>query len=218
METNTELTSFFKDLKGQGGKGLRQLTKSLKTIGIVPKPSFGFRFFINALTHVSIIFLALLMLWIVIINKVEQRALEGEFKKQIEKNLGKALDNANKKSGGKFKEYLQPLRVPIETIQSLFTGDDPTRTNFNNSLLLLGFGIVVFLITIVVTALCTSSRNGVPVGRMLASVLLENFSIFIIVGVVEIMFFLTIAQFFVPIKPSVVINLLIKDMKAAFNQ
>jgi len=216
-ETQDQLTSFLHHLQAQGGKGLRQITSTLKMIGIVPNPSFGFRFFVNAVTHIAIVFLALLILWIFLISHVEQKSLEGEFEKQIEHNLSKALANANAKSGGKFKEYLQPLRVPLKTIQPLFQGDDPTGKNFNNSLLVIGFGIVVVLFTIMVTAVWTSSTNGVPVGKMLGGVVVENISIFLLVGMVEIMFFLIIAQYFVPIKPSIVINLLIKDLQNAFN-
>ena len=96
------------------------------------------RFAVNALIHVGVLFLALMVLWILVISGTEQEALEGEFKNEIENGLRQSLDSGNVSSNGELKKQMQVIAPTLQAIRPLFTDDDPSSKTYNNSLLILG--------------------------------------------------------------------------------
>ena len=177
----------------------------------------GARFALNALLHVAILFAALMALWLLIIQRIEQQALEGEFVSLVRNDLGAALEAADKASGGQFRRDLHPLLPLLEQLRPLVTGDDQTAANHNQMLLAVAFGFLA----VVLVAFCTMAATMASllpggVGFMLADIAFENLVIFAIIGAVEIWFFLSIVQHYIPVKPSSLLTEVIADLKAAF--
>lgn len=179
------------------------------------KPTWKLKFGLNVVSHVTILFLALTILFIAVIKNVEKDALQGEFVNAIHNGLSQSLEARDKKSNGKLKESLLPMEEFCIQVRGLYTLPDKATETYNNLLLVIAFSIIGLLVCVSITIiLCFQLGCGVSILKQYGYILLENLWIFILVLPIEVIFFLKVASHYVPGKPSAMITRTINDLKA----
>lgn len=178
----------------------------------------NFIFFLNLISHVCVIFIALTVLgWMVIFPK-EKSVLTREFTGNIGNNLTPALEEANRESTGELKKILTPTLSVFELMSKQYTEPDESITTYNNMLLAIASLVAGVFVTIVVTALVVGKTvaNYPSLGQSYKWVVIEQIVLMSVVGVVEAVFFLKVASKYVPTKPSLIVTRVIEDLKLAF--
>lgn len=178
-------------------------------------------FFTNLWSHVTILFLALTLLFWFVISRTERSAMTKEFKNQIDSNLPAALQSANISSGGSLKVALEPTLPALELMSQQIENDtlEDNVDSYNNMLLYIALLIFVIFLSIIASSLITTKLMGnvKNLGKKYAFVIFENVVVFLFIGAIEFTFFQQVASKFVPVKPSFLVNRLIEDLKNTFS-
>lgn len=219
VETLKRYKQFVADIQNSSTNGLKELLTTVRNFINGQKNASRFNIqvgakltsSINSLVHIGILFTALMVLWVTYISHVEQQTLENEFIKEIQSGVTQALKNNN------IPTDLKPLVPFLEDIQPLFDGDDQARKNFNQTLVLLGFGIASLLFVVAAVLVFVMLWSGVAVWKSVAIILLENFILFAIVGVIEYFFFTLVTKKYVPVLPSAIVKEIIQQIRNGFS-
>jgi hypothetical protein len=165
-------------------------------------------FALNVLLHVLILFTLLSVLYATYISKVETDAFKSEIKSAIGDNLPKTLA-ANDKDGA-FRKVLQG--APLDTLAKLYAKPERATTVYNKwlfrTMAIVVTGIVLTT-AIVMLFLYFSCNQCVPFWTILR----DNAIVFLLIGVVEFLFFMTIARRFIPSPPSLMLRRVYDDLK-----
>ncbi len=172
-------------------------------------PINSINFPVNILTHVTILFSFLTIIFIVYISKVEKSAFHNEISNNIQDGMQSVLNNPSIN-----KRYLQSVlkRMPLDTLINLY--NNPTEYSSNNNTMLFTqaiivmVGLVLIIISIIVVSYL-SCNKCVPVWPIAK----ENILTFILVGIIEFLFFYFVALHYIPIKPSTITYTVIDALK-----
>lgn len=172
---------------------------------------------LNAIVHVLILFTALTFLFMFLVSKTETRALQGEFDNALTTNLRKALESANTASNGDLRKVMVPMVTPLEVLQKTVDEPDGETEVYNRALYIYAFLIIGILGACLVTMLLVMSLGaGVPVAKMFFFVLVGNLVLFALVGGTEYVFFQKVATKYIPVKPSLITQQILTDIKTQF--
>jgi len=174
---------------------------------VCKRPPTNVTFFINVIIHVFILLMIISGFFFIYVSQLAKDKFRGELSDVITENLGDALRNAD--SEGYIKKGLQV--VDLEKFKDYYDRPDPTAANENSWLFRTTIMIVIVLVLllVIVVVIVKLFCKRIPFG----SVLVENLVLFTLVGAVEICFFLFIARYFVPTKPSLIIQSTIESIK-----
>jgi hypothetical protein len=169
------------------------------------------RFMLNALTHMALLWIALLLMFRFVISPSETNHLD-----QITTSLESVLNKANQESQGVLKQNLS--KVPLNKIKKLYnTTDETTTKKSNNDLFLLGVIIeLIFIFVILAIVLTIKFGFHLSIGKEYALIFAENLMIFIVIGLSEFAFFKMVSVKYASILPSDILNHIIIDMKQNF--
>jgi hypothetical protein len=169
----------------------------------------------NAVIHVLILFTALTLLFIFIVAKTETRALQGEFDNALTDNLRKALENAEIASGGVLRKTLQPMAEPLRFAENFVDERDAETETYNQSLFVYSFIVIGACALILLTMLLVASYEAKAPGvaKAFGALIFSNVVLFVLVGGTEFVFFKRVATKYVPIKPSLITEQIIEDIK-----
>ena len=170
-------------------------------------------FSLNALTHMTILWFALLLLFIF----SETESLQYQFEKAITENLTNSLNKANDSSAGQLKPSFEPLKESLKTLESLYDKPDKTTQKVNQDLIIIGLLIgIVFIATLIGILLTLKIGLKIPIGKIYGYILLENFFIFLFITTSQFAFFKLVVTKFIPIKESIILENIVNDLKNAF--
>jgi hypothetical protein len=200
-------------------EGVHAVTQSLQNNGCEIKTTKWQRFSLNALTHMSILFAALLLIFIFVISAAETRALQGEVDNALKENLKTALEEANEKSDGDFKEQISVIREPIQVMRTLYSGDDEATKLYNDGLFTIAFLVLTIFLCILLTSFMVLYWVvGVrSTSKAMKGIVVENIILFSLIGIVEYLFFTYVAMKYLPVEPSLVTRNIISEIKDVFN-
>lgn len=165
---------------------------------------------INCLIHVLILFTILSIFFIVYVSQLEERT----FKNEIGSLINEEFNNINEENKKSLQPYLE--KINLKKVKEIYSNPDSTVTINNQWLLRLSYSIIAFLLLLVIIlvgVLFFSCKMCVN----LKDILIENIVIFLLVGVVEICFFLYIASQYVPVAPSVITTTMIETLQKNFS-
>ncbi len=181
-----------------------------------PNTVFG----INILLHVFVLFTFLVVFYIVVVTKLETDAIHHQVKRALDSNLKLAFASADMTTDGQFKSAVQALDSVgvLDRLTIAFSVPDPANTEANKGLFQTAISACIALFLVIATfvfALSWLCKKKVYFPALLR----ENFIVFGLVGLVEILFFLAIALSFVPEVPSTLLKSIVdsfqKHVKAA---
>lgn len=165
-------------------------------------------FVFNILIHILILFTILSFIFIFVISKAEQNAFKDETQDAIGNNLPLALKQYDK--DGSLKQVLKQL--PLDKLQQLYDHPDESTTVYNQWLFRSMFVIIGGLIIIIlIPALMLWFSCGTCLPFL--NILRDNAIIFLLVGMIEVIFFLFIAKRYIPAPPSLLVSQVFDDLK-----
>lgn len=160
---------------------------------------------IDIYIHIIILLIILSIAFWKIISKTEVKSIQGEVKNQISNVLSKNVATGQTKTA--------MSSIPYDKLLKIYNGK-PSKNieDHNNSLLRLNITIIcVLIITFVIlwTVLSINCGKCIPVGK----IFIENIGLFVLIGVIEVLFFINIASKYVPVKPSFMVNTVLNHFK-----
>ena len=161
-------------------------------------PNFIFGF--NALLHVFILTAFLVIFYQVVVTKLETDAIKSELTHTLNKSLPQLFANID--TDDTLKSFLRNLQQTdiLDKFETLYSKPDPSTISWNSWLFLVAYGVIGGLFLVVVTVVLVTWTFGIDIH--LVALLRENTTLFIAIGIVELVFFLTIALNYAPAPPS----------------
>lgn len=214
--------SELKRLRGLASKGVNHVTKYLKESGYPIRPAFGTELALNVVFHVFILFLALTVLYMVVVAPLEEKSLSNQVSNQINAGIFNVFSSMDSKDSVKHKDSmkktLQNISPTLRKIRKLYEGEDPARKAHNQSVMNFAWAVVVALgLSFIVSVMILSFGSGVPMRKPVGTIIFENLIIFTIIGAAEFTFFKLVAAHFIPVKPSVVGKVALSTLKNSFS-
>jgi len=173
-------------------------TKSLVTFGT------------NIYVHMVFLFTILSLLFIFVISKMSEKALNNEVIDMLNENIlnqySYGLDEAEKLG---VKTVLKGL--PLETLSKYYSGEQQARKLNNDKVFeMIYMCVIIFIIIVIlVVVVCKLLCFDIPIKR----ILVENIIIFSGIGLVEFLFFYFIILNYIPIEPSYIIEYMLSEVK-----
>ena len=162
---------------------------------------------VNIGIHIMILFCILSCLFYFLISKVEKSTINSELTSNIDNIVQSISQNpeissylhgqAQSAIAEKLKEaYIQPNEVVATNNKWLFKS------------VIIANGAVFTVILVVILLLVLNCKECIQIGHIIA----ENVGTFLLVGVIEILFFLNVAIQYVPVHTDVVSNTFLREM------
>ena len=159
--------------------------------------------------HALFLFVALSLLYVFIISKMETQAFKDEIGSQIVNNLPQQLAKQDK--GKKLKLVLNSSSNSLDKLDKYYDQQTKETIAYNNGLKnMMVLIVIIFILSITLPYLFLrfTCNYKVPLG----SIILENIILFIFIGLFEVFFFLKIARKYIPTPPSKLINKIIDNL------
>ena len=160
---------------------------------------------IDIFIHIIILLAVLSIGFWTIIAKSEKDNLQG----QVENQIDNLIDNY--KAKGDEQKIL--ASIDYNKLSNIYDGKPSKEVkDSNKSLLKLNIiiiGMLFFTFIMIWIILNINCGKCIPVGK----IFIENIGLFIIIGIIEVLFFINIATKFVPVEPSFMVNTVINHFK-----
>ena len=166
----------------------------------------------NVLIHVIILFSFLSLFFFKFVSKVEEDAFKSELGDMIEENVNKVILN-NQDVKPRIKKILPALKK----LNVLYENPDGFTLERNILVKFSAIFMILILLSIFIT-ITTTLAFGCDKNVSIKHLIIENIIIFILIGIVEYMFFTRIAIKYIPTTPSLMINTLINTLKNQFKK
>lgn len=166
-------------------------------------------FLMNVFIHVMILLSIVSGFYFLFVSHLSKDVFRKQLKKLISKNFKKLLEHIDR------KEDIKKILSPIDLDKYINYYENKTGRDFevqNWWLKAMTVTVICALVLILIVfafVLVKSCNHCPPFGELIT----ENIVVFTFVGAIEILFFLFIAKNFVPVKPSLMVTSLIKDIR-----
>jgi len=169
---------------------------------------------VNALFHSAILFTFLSVFYMVYGSKIETKVSNKKFAGLMSKNIGKMLNEANRKSGGELKRGMAFLNPVWGILEKDYQKPDPTVKTYNTWLFRSATMLASFmLVSLGIILIVLKMSCGQCPTSFIWDIVAENAVIFSAVGAVEYMFFKNVALKMIPAPPSLMVNEVVKKIK-----
>jgi hypothetical protein len=180
---------------------------------------FNGEFFFNIALHVTFLFLFLSVFFIKYVKNIESVALNNEIDHIINNAFKNITNNDNiKQTINTIKDYNNTNSSYIfDYYKNIFNQDDQERNSVNttiiNSIVHIDVLLVFVLILFVIILIKTNSISLITIVHVIG----ENILTFILVGIVEYLFFTKIALNYVPSLPSNMYTSILANLQSNFS-
>lgn len=171
-------------------------------------------FFINCLIHILLLFSILTIFFVMYISGLEKKSYKNEINNLLGNEIDKTLQGLSPQDSQSLLKILD--QFDLEPIEQSFTKESDYVKINNQWLISLAECIIFFLVVIVIllfVLLFFSCHLCINVW----DIVYENLIIFILVGAIEIGFFIKIAAKYVPVDPSLMTTTMINNLKQKFS-
>jgi hypothetical protein len=165
-------------------------------------------FFLNCLIHIAILFIILTIFFLSYITSQEKKSYQKEIRNLFGKQIDQALNNNKYKND--LKKILQKIDLN-DFIQKY--SKEAEYVTINNKWLSSVCFCTIFFLCLLIICLFFILYYSCRLCTNVFEIMIENISIFVFVGCLEISFFLLIASKYVPVEPSLITNVLIQNLK-----
>ena len=162
---------------------------------------------INIGIHVMILFCILSCLFYFLISKVETKTINNQLTDSIDNIVDSISQNPQ------ISEYLNGSgqNIIAENLKQAYSQPDGTVTTNNSWLfksLIIGNISLFVIVTAIIILLTLNCNECIPIGHIIA----ENIGTFLLVGGIEVWFFLNVAIQYVPVHPDIVSTTFLSEM------
>lgn len=175
---------------------------------ILPKNIF---LIISIILHILILLLIISTFYFLFIANVAKKSFQNELKHAIYDNMISSIRKSDK--NGEIKKNLKEFN--LEKLKEHFKKADDITNIQNDWLVKVNYGtaVGVFILLCVTVFILYFSCGNVPY----STILLENIILFILIGAVEVVFFLYVGRKFIPTKPSLIMKTFIESVDKNLN-
>jgi hypothetical protein len=169
-----------------------------------------FNFTLNIVLHISILFLILSLFFIFYVSKLIKKKIDQELSGIIQNYFDKSFESLNPVEQKLIKITLKD--IPFDNLIKLYSQPDKKVETYNRWLFIMLIAVNIFFfifIIILISSPYLICNKSVPI----KNILLENITIFVFVGIVELLFFKFVALKYIPAPPSLMINSIIDGIK-----
>lgn len=165
---------------------------------------------LDGFLHIFMLLLFLTLFFVIILSKIEKE----ELKKQVSKGVESSVDELFKEVGNSnaVKNAFRKIDPELSGLEKIYEKSDSPSDEYNNglirdALIMVTTILVGFIMTVLI--LKFSAGRKIP----LLKIIIANIALFSLLVVIEFVFFMYISRNYVPVKPSVVIERTIKDIR-----
>lgn len=158
-------------------------------------------FIVNILVHMFIILLVLTFLFWNVISKKETTIITNEFVNNINRGFEGLDETLNPSQKDRIRQVVNDIRPGLNVFKKYFSKPDKTFVAKNKCLKDSNFRLVLMFLILILTV-CTIYHFAAHSNVHIFTILKENLFIFAIIAIFEYIFFKNIADYFIPIKPS----------------
>ena len=164
----------------------------------------------NISVHILFLFTILSVLFIKIISKLESQTINTELKTIISDSIDYNYNKLDLNQKILIKDGLKD--VDLNKLIKLYNNENLTKELNNKGIYDSIYTAIILLIVILLIILLVSKRlcNNIPIKH----ILIENIIIFIGVGIVEYLFFKYIILNYIPVKPSFMMDYMVKKIQS----
>jgi len=175
-----------------------------------PLVTKNINFFVNVIVHIFILLTIISTFFFLYISKLGKEKFHNEIEKIISNNMNKILRDGDK------EKYIKNLlkNLDLEKGKEIFNKPEKWSEIQNNWLVKITGTVIFILILIMIIILFIVYLFGYRIP--IESILKENIILFSLIGTVEIGFFFFIARYFIPTKPSLLLETLLNNLKTNF--
>lgn len=167
---------------------------------------------VNCVLHACILFTIIGGFYFLFVSKIAANGFKSTIQKQID-NIFKPLENRNLEQ---IKKYIKPNEQVLDKIIDLYDKPTETTKTQNDWIKRVYLLVIVFLLFIVILIVSLFKIFCHNVHVDIGHIIFENIVFFMLVGCVEIMFFLKIGMHYIPSKPSLLLTTILDSMKKSF--
>ena len=173
--------------------------------------SHNITFILNILIHVILLLSIISSFYLLYVSKLSSDIYKKELNSLLSENINKLFKDVTNSQKQTIKQYV-PSTILDKYIDHYKNTQSECFNMKNNFLKNITIGVIIVLIMVLIfiIIILKISCNACP---PIMELLQENIAVFIFVGVIEISFFLFIARYYIPVKPSVMVDSLIKSLK-----
>lgn len=197
-----ETLHILRTIRKEGLEGVGELNSYLKKNHITVEAPHGAVFALNIILHVFVLFLALTMLYIFVISPLESSTLQGEVDDKLTEALQSTWNATNPEAQTVIGNAIYVAMPALDRAALVYSKPDEKRKANNQNVFIRAGLISFFLLVLFIIVAAVLASCHVNLASHIKHVLGENAIIFIIIGVVEFMFFTFVAKKFVPTMPS----------------
>ena len=151
---------------------------------------------LDYIVHLFILFLILSLIFFLFISQVERKSLNDSIDSEIKTSIDNTTVTPN-----------PALGAHLIKLSKIYSGEDKAEVYYNDSLIYIASAVIIMLFICLLSVYLTmklSAHKNPPIYTILA----KNFLLFLLVGVVEYLFFVEIAVKYVPVEPSYIASIL----------
>ena len=161
---------------------------------------FNLSLFMNGSLHFLILFIILNLLFWVVITSVSKKAIYDEVTGNLKTPMKILIDKLSN------DQKIIRASLPYDNLKNIYKEKNTVVTVNNNNLLNLTIILIVLIFLFVFALAIIYSKKKNEDMPIFSHILTENMFVFLFVGLIEMIFFLTIAVNFVPSLPSHIIT------------
>lgn len=161
--------------------------------------TIGSTLVVNILVHILILFVFLYLFFFFFISHIEENTLNAQVDNLADNKIKSVLEEIDRMDTKKYIDWnLVKKTVEEELVDDENVNEFIHKNNTNLKYIGIIVAITIFLLAIVVYYYYTSQNKTVDI----AHIIKENIAVFLVVGIIELVFFKTTAIKYVPISPS----------------
>lgn len=160
---------------------------------------------INLVLHALILFTFLSIFYFFYITPLVKQTFKNELSNIVDNSLSDTIKNL--KQNATFSVFLK--NIPLDNISANYSKEDNAVTAINNGVqnVVITINVLIWISYIVIVILL-KKRHNTPI----LYIILENICVFILIGIIEYLFFSYIASKYIPVEPSFMINYFIQSL------
>lgn len=171
----------------------------------------NFSFILNVLLHGIILFIILLIFFKLVVSNIYTSSFNDNVSNLISDNINKQFINIDTETNGAFKKTLIENKEILEILQRQY-GEPDEVSETNNKWMyyyscMFIFSMIAFTISYIIVAKHYSNNLHA------IDVIKENIITFVLIGLIEVIFFLKISENYNPIPPSLIVNTFYDGLK-----
>lgn len=160
----------------------------------------------DLLIHITFLILIFVILFLFVISKMEKKGLLSEIKIQLHNHIDNNIKN-------KLKIIKNTKQTELETIKNIVNNKTNTVTYwYNKKLKTILITILIFTLIIFVVNFYSAINNKNITVKNFFKLLLENLLTFLLIGMIEMIFFLNVGIKYVPLKSTFIVNKFIENV------